>query len=58
MGKDTFISLAFFYHRGKNIFCKLQLFSQKADVLHFPDGFWIHQRTIDEYNNLRIPKRK
>ena len=42
----------------------------KTDVLHFPDGFWIHQRTIDgtssagdevaidEYNNLQIPKGK
>ena len=58
MGKDTFIILAFFIAEEKTFFRKLQLFSQKTDVLHFPDGFWIHQRTIDEYNNLQIPKRK
>ena len=46
IGKDTFNSSVFLLLSKKNnLFCKLQLFPQNTDVLHY-------QRTIEEYNNL------
>ena len=35
----------------------LQLFSH-TDLFHFPEGFCVYQRTIDEYSNLQISKEK
>lgn len=49
MGKDTFISLAYFLlSKKKHLFCKLDLFSQNTDILHFPEDFCRYQRTTNE----------
>ena len=39
MGENTFISLVLIIVTEKNYPCKLQLFSQNTDVLHFPQDF-------------------
>ena len=44
IGKDTYISLAILLlSKKKYLFCKLQLFSQNADVLLFPEDFLIYK---------------
>lgn len=49
MGKDTFISLAYFLlSKKKHLFCKLDLFSQNTDIVHFPEDFCRYQRTTNE----------
>ena len=59
MGKDTYISLAFLLLlKKKQLFCKLQLFSQNANVLHFPEDFFKYQRHIDRCNDLQVSKGK
>ena len=50
--KDTFSSLAFLLLSKKNLFCKLQLFLQNTEILHFPGDF------NNKYNNLQIPAEK
>ena len=62
MGKNTFpilSILAFFFsvEEKKHLLCKLQLFSQNADVPNFAEDFCIYQRTIVKYNNLQTPKK-
>ena len=54
---NTFISLAFSpLSKKKHLSWKLQFFSENTNVLHFPEDFCIYQKTIDQYNNLQIPK--
>ena len=59
MGKDTLTLAIIFLQLSKknHLFCKLQLFSQNVDVLHFPEDFCIYQRNISEYNNLQCQKK-
>ena len=58
MGKDTFIGLAFILlFKKKYLFCKLQLFSQNTEVLHFPENFYIYQRSIANIITCRDPKK-
>ena len=60
--KITFISLAFLLLPKKKEFVyKIKTFSQNTDVLHFPEDFTDickYQRTIDENDNLQIPKEE
>ena len=57
MAEDTLISLEFLLSlKEKHLFCKVQLFSPNTDVAYFPESFYAFQTTIDEYNNLQIPK--